>query len=52
MNRYVITDYGVIPNTDAMQTEAIQRVLDLCREGGGTVVIPKGCFCAAALRMW
>ena len=52
MNRYVITDYGVIPNTDAMQTEAIQRVLDLCREGGGTVVIPKGCFCVAALRMW
>ena len=52
MNRYVITDYGVIPNTDALQTEAIQRVLDLCREGGGTVVIPKGCFCAAALRMW
>ena len=52
MNRYVITDYGVIPNTDALQTEAIQRVLDLCREGGGTVVIPKGYFCAAALRMW
>ena len=52
MNRYVITDYGVIPNTDALQTEAIQRVFDLCREGGGTVVIPKGCFCAAALRMW
>ena len=52
MNRYVITDYGVIPNTDALQTEAIQKVLDLCREGGGTVVIPKGCFCAAALRMW
>ena len=52
MNRYVITDYGVIPNTDVLQTEAIQRVLDLCREGGGTVVIPKGCFCAAALRMW
>ena len=52
MNRYVITDYGVIPNTDALQTEAIQRVFDLCREGGGTVVIPQGCFCAAALRMW
>ena len=52
MNRYVITDHGVIPNTDALQTEAIQRVLDLCREGGGTVVIPKGCFCVAALKMW
>ena len=52
MNRYVITDYGVIPNTDALQTETIQRVLDLCKHGGGTVVIPTGYFCAAALRMW
>ena len=52
MNRYVITDFGVLPNIDTLQTEAIQRVLDLCREGGGTVVIPKGCFCVAALRMW
>ena len=32
MNRYVITDYGVIPNMDTLQTEAIQKVLDLCRE--------------------
>ena len=52
MKRYVITDYGVIPNIDTLQTEAIQQVLDLCREGGGTVVIPKGYFCVAALRMW
>ena len=52
MNRYVITDFGVLPNIDTLQTEAIQRVLDLCREGGGTVVIPKGSFCVAALRMW
>ena len=52
MNRYVITDFGVLPNIDTLQTEAIQRVLDLCREGGGTVVIPKGYYCVAALRMW
>ena len=52
MNRYVITDHGVIPNTDTLQTEAIQRVLDLCKNGGGTVVIPRGCFCIASLRMW
>ena len=52
MNRYIITDYGVVPNINALQTDAIQRVLDLCREGGGTVVIPKGYFCVAALRMW
>jgi hypothetical protein len=49
---YVITDYGVIADSDALQTEAIQKVLDLCRDGGGTVVIPEGSFAVASLRMW
>ena len=52
MSRYVITDYGVTPNTDALQTEAIQKVFDLCRKGGGTVVIPAGRYVVAGLRMW
>ena len=52
MNRYVITDYGVTPNTVALQTEAIQKVFDLCRKGGGTVVIPAGRYVVAGLRMW
>ncbi len=30
----------------------IQTVFDLCKENGGTVVIPKGRFYTAALRMW
>lgn len=49
MNRYVITDYGVLPDTAELQTKRIQAVLDLCRDGGGTVVIPRGRFYTAAL---
>ena len=52
MNRYVITDYGVKLDCEELQTSKIQAVLDLCRENGGTVVIPKGRFYTAALRMW
>ena len=52
MNRYLITDFGVIPNTDTLQTDAIQKVLDLCRMAGGTVVIPAGRFVVASLQMW
>ena len=51
MNRYVITDYGVLESCSELQTEKIQSVLDLCKNGGGTVVIPKGRFYTAALYM-
>ena len=49
---YYITDYGVVPNLDALQTDKIQAVFDLCRESGGTVVIPAGTFRTGGLRMW
>ena len=49
MNRYVITEHGVIADSKELQTEAIQSVLDLCKENGGTVVIPRGRFYTAAL---
>ena len=52
MNRYVITEYGVKKDCEELQTSKIQAVLDLCKESGGTVVIPKGRFYTAALRMW
>lgn len=51
MNRYVITDYGVVADLPDLQTEKIQAVLDLCKNGGGTVVIPRGHFHTAALYM-
>lgn len=52
MNRYIITDYGVYPDSAALQTEKIQAVFDICKDSGGIVVIPKGRFFTAALRMW
>lgn len=51
MNRYIITEHGVELNCSRLQTERIQAVLDLCKENGGTVVIPKGRFYTAALYM-
>lgn len=51
-NTYVITDYGVKPNETALQTVQIQAVLDLCKNGGGTVVIPAGTYQVVALWMW
>lgn len=50
--RYFITDFGAKPDVPALQTECIQSVLDLCRDGGGTVVIPRGRFMTGGLRMW
>ena len=51
MNRYLITDHGVKENCKALQTAELQAVLDLCKDAGGTVVIPKGRFYVGALRM-
>ncbi len=50
--KYVITDFGVEADSKALQTEKIQRVFDMCRENGGTVVIPEGRFLTGGLRMW
>ncbi len=54
MNKHIynIIDHGAVANSSALQTEIIQYVLDLCRNGGGTVVIPAGEFRVASLRMW
>ena len=39
--KFIITDFGAIPNVDAPQTEAIQSALDACfLAGGGEVVVP------------
>ena len=41
---YDLTACGVTPDADAPQTQAIQKVLDLCKNNGGTVVFPKGTY--------
>ncbi len=48
--KYVITEYGVQKDSTLLQTEAIQKVIDLVAEnGGGVVVIPKGTFLSGSL---
>ena len=49
MNKYRITDFGVKPNISELQTDAFQKVFDMCKNGGGTVVVPKGKYLVAAL---
>jgi len=47
---YVITQYGVSTDSTKMQTESIQKVIDLAHEkGGGTIVVPKGVYLTGAL---
>ncbi len=49
---YILTDHQVLPNIDALQTEAIQAVFDLCKKDGGTVIVPHGRYRTGGLRMW
>lgn len=48
--RYALTDYGVKTDSNLVQTEAIQTVIDkAAAEGGGVVVVPKGTFLSGSL---
>lgn len=48
--RYVITDFGVLPDSTIVQTESIQKVIDMASgKGGGTIVIPEGTFMSGSL---
>lgn len=48
--RYVITDYGVVQDSTLIQTDAIQKVIDLAADnGGGVVVIPSGTFLSGSI---
>ena len=51
MNRYIITEHGVREGYAELQTKEFQAVLDLCREGGGEVVVPRGKFYVGSLYM-
>ena len=46
---YRLTDHDIAPDAACPQTEAIQKVLDFCKHGGGTVVFPKGTYRVAGL---
>jgi polygalacturonase len=48
--KYVITDYGVKNDSTIVQTEAIQRVIDMAaKNGGGVIVVPEGTFLTGSL---
>lgn len=48
--QYVVSDYGVAAGSHALQTEKLQRVIDLAAaDGGGVIVIPEGTFFTGAL---
>lgn len=48
--QYRITSYGAVDDSTKLQTELIQRVIDMAStDGGGVVVIPKGTYLSAAL---
>lgn len=49
---YRLDDYGILPDTDQLQTEAIQNVFDLCKETGGTVIFPKGTYLFSGLLLY
>lgn len=51
-DRFILTDFGVEADICELQTEKIQRVFDMCRDSGGTVVIPKGRYLTGGIRMW
>lgn len=52
MMTYRVTDYGVLTDSPALQTKALQAVLDRCQASGGRVVLPRGRYYTGSLRMW
>ena len=52
MSKLIVTDFGVKPDINTLQTKEFQRVFDMCKENGGVIVVPKGKYRVAALRMW
>ena len=39
-----ISDFGAVPDGKTLSTQAIQRAIDRCAAGGGTVTVPAGTF--------
>lgn len=48
--KYRLTDYGVVKDSTQLQTQKIQKVIDLAaKNGGGVIVIPAGTYLSGAL---
>lgn len=47
-----VTEFGARPNDGRLQTDKIQKAIDVCFEnGGGEVIIPQGEWLAAGIRL-
>lgn len=47
--KFIVTQYGVKPDSTILQTKALQAVIDIAAKEGGVVVIPKGTFLSGSL---
>lgn len=47
--KFIVTEYGVKPDSTIVQTKALQAVIDRAAAEGGVVVIPKGVFLSGSL---
>ena len=49
---FSVTDFGAVADGRTKCTESVQRAIDTCAaQGGGTVVVPKGTYFAAPIRL-
>jgi len=50
-HRYLITDFGAVPDGTTVNTKAIQSAIDKCASSktGGVIVVPKGIFLSGAI---
>jgi len=49
---YNVKDYGALPDGQTLNTLAIQKALDLAKNGGGKVSIPEGIYLCGPLTMY
>lgn len=48
----IITDFGAVADSTTLNTEAIQKAIDVCaKSGGGTVTVPTGIFLTGAINL-
>lgn len=49
---YLITDFGAVGDGKTLNTQAINKAIDLCsNHGGGIVLVPKGVFLTGAVHL-
>ena len=50
--QFFITEFGAVPGSTELQTEEIQRAIDVCfQNGGGPIVVPAGVYLTGDIRL-